>query len=86
MSATVGLFLVLFGCSDDMSACQRIEAVPTVYVSETLCQGDQRSALMSKAAMSADYPSVVAQCVTGKQLAAYGDGPVDLRKGVPDKL
>ena len=81
MDMATGLFLVLLGCTDDLSACQRIEVAPTVYVSATTCSSDHARALMSKAAMSADYPTIIADCMTGKQLAALGKGAVDLSGG-----
>lgn len=69
-----------------MSACDRIPAEPVVHVSANACQSDQRWAFMSKAAMSADYPTVVANCVTGKQLASIGFRTIDLRRPLTETL
>ncbi|MET0370218.1 MAG: hypothetical protein ABW039_02455 [Sphingobium sp.] len=80
MDPAAGLFLILLGCSDDLSDCRRIPAEPTVYVSATSCQGDHETALLSKTAITADYPTIIADCVTGQQLASLSDKPVDFRR------
>lgn len=71
--------LALFGCSDDGSACQRINAPEQTYESRVACLSAQGVALDSDAAMAADFPSVFAQCMTKAQLAALGKGSIDLR-------
>jgi len=72
--------LALFGCSDDGSACQRIAAPERAYGSRGECLAAEGGALQSDSAMSADYPSVFAQCMTKHQLARLGSGPVDWRE------
>ena len=72
--------LVLFGCSDDGSACQRLATAEQTYESRMECIAGQTEALDSEVAMAADYPTVFAQCMTGAQLARMGSGTVDLRK------
>jgi len=72
--------LALFGCSDDGSACQRINAPVQTYESRVECLSAQSLALDSDAAMASDFPSVFAQCMTRTQLAQLGKRSVDLRK------
>jgi len=72
--------LALFGCSDDGSACQRLAAPEHSYESRMECMAAQSAALQGDAAMSSDYPSVFAQCMTKSHLARLGTGNVDLRK------
>lgn len=81
MSSTV-FALLLFGCSDDGSACQQLAATPPRYYdSQVVCEADVDVALQSDVSLRADYPSVVAKCVQTKELAALERGPVDLRDG-----
>ena len=82
MSAVAGLVLVLFGCSDDLAVCERIQADPVTYVSASDCEAQQASILQSRAAMSADYPTVVANCVSAKHYAAMGSRSVNLNKPI----
>ncbi|KTR84284.1 hypothetical protein [uncultured Novosphingobium sp.] len=72
--------LALFGCTDDGSACQRLGSTEQTYESRVECLAAQRTALDSEAAMEADYPSILAQCMTRSQLARIGHGPVNIRK------
>jgi hypothetical protein len=55
--------LVLFGCSDDGIACERLTAQPEHYVSKAACVASQYAALQSDAALRADYPTVVVRCL-----------------------
>ena len=80
MDAAMGLFLAIFGCSDDMAMCERIQVAPTTYASASNCYLQQPIALQSKEAMSANYPNVIAICTTGKQLASMNGKTVDLSK------
>ena len=82
MGVTMGLFMILFGCSDDLTACERIEAAPTTYVSAADCRARQANMLLSPAATSADYPTIVARCLSAAQVAAIGSAPVDLNDPV----
>lgn len=83
MNEGITLFLVLLGCSDDLSQCRRIEAEPQTYVSATACIGAQDGALLTRAAQAADYPTVVADCLTARQFAAIRDATVDLNRAHP---
>jgi hypothetical protein len=83
MSVVGSLFLVLFGCSDDMAACDRLPAPPITFVSMTDCRGQEATALMSRAAQMADYPTVVTRCMTGAQLAAIRTGRQNLAMPSP---
>ena len=82
MSAAAGLFLVLFGCSDDLALCDRLPAAPVTYVSLADCRSQEANILQSSAAAAADYPTVVAKCVNAAQLAAIGASSVDLNKTI----
>ena len=67
--------LLLFGCSDDGQACERLaDAQPQHYNSQALCELDADSALESPAARRADYPEVAAKCVPVGALALLGHG------------
>jgi hypothetical protein len=80
MSSTV-FALLLFGCSDDGSACQQLAALPKYYDSEVLCEADIDLALQSDVSAKADYPSVIGKCVPVREMAALERGTVDLRDG-----
>jgi hypothetical protein len=72
--------LALFGCSDDGTLCERLQGPDTRYESRVECLASQSDAIESDVAMSADYPSVFAQCMTSGELIALGSGNVDLTK------
>ncbi len=72
--------LALFGCSDDGTACERIASPVQSYETRSECLAATDSALGSDIAMSADAPTVFAQCLTSGQLARLGKGTVDLTK------
>lgn len=55
--------LVLLGCADDGTACERLPAQFEQYSSRALCEAGQEMALQSEAAMRADYPTVVSRCL-----------------------
>jgi hypothetical protein len=78
--------LLLFGCSDDGSACQQLAALPKYYDSQVLCEADIDFALQSDISLRSDFPTVVARCVPSKELAALERGPVDLSDGRFDPL
>lgn len=66
--------LVLFGCSDDGSACQRLSTQPEHYVSRTLCEADQDTALQSEIALRSDYPAVISRCLQARAGSAMARG------------
>ncbi|MEW9854412.1 hypothetical protein [Novosphingobium sp. M1R2S20] len=72
--------LALFGCADDGSACERLATPEQTYESRVECLASQSAALDSRAALSADFPSVFAHCMTQAQLARLGKQDVDLRE------
>ncbi len=73
MEHAAAIVLVLFGCSDDLSQCQRLPRQELVsYASFGGCEAGQPAALGSEAALAADYPTVVVQCMSMRQLAALG--------------
>jgi hypothetical protein len=69
--------LVLLGCADDGTACERLAAPRQVYVSKASCEAGQDRALQSEAALRADYPTVVSRCLrSSEEMAAAGSrGP-----------
>jgi hypothetical protein len=67
--------LVLMGCADDGTACERLAAPSDHYVSKGACEAGQETALQSAVALRADYPTVVSRCLrinAGQALAARG--------------
>ncbi|PEQ12625.1 hypothetical protein B2G71_09940 [Novosphingobium sp. PC22D] len=72
--------LALFGCTDDGTICERLQGPATTYQSRVECMASQNDALGSHEALSSDYPSVFAQCMTRGELVAMGKGQVDLTK------
>lgn len=79
MDATL-IALALFGCNDDGTACERLHAPVETFETRAECFAMLDDAVQSEAAVRAEYPSVYAQCLTNRQLAALGKGPVDLTK------
>jgi len=77
MSSTV-FALLLFGCSDDGTACQQLAAPPRYYDSQVLCEADIDFALQSDVSLKSDYPSVVARCLSTREVAALESGTFDL--------
>ena len=69
--------LVLFGCADDGSLCERLATQPRYYESRVLCEAEVGMALQSDVALRADYPLVVARCVSSGALAALDRGWLD---------
>lgn len=67
--------LVLLGCADDGTACERLSAQPERYATRALCEAGQENALQSDAALSADYPTVVSRCLRNDAANAGGGGP-----------
>ena len=55
--------LVLFGCADDGTQCERLAATPKHYEARLLCEADAEAALQTQVAMTADFPSVEARCL-----------------------
>lgn len=79
MSATL-FALALFGCSDDGTACQRLDAPVQTFDNRGTCTSELEDALASEAARRAEAPSVYAQCLTSRQMAAIGKGEIDLTR------
>lgn len=72
--------LALFGCSDDATACRRLDMPVHTYATRAECTAQMDEALDSEAAMRADAPTVYAQCLSSRQLAAFSKGTVDLNR------
>lgn len=82
MNEIAAFFLVMFGCSDDLSQCRQLPVEPVRHVSASNCDAQIDTALMYRGA-TADYPTIIADCLSGKQLVALQGGPVDFSKPVP---
>lgn len=54
--------LVLLGCADDGSACERLAVAAESHASKARCEARRESALSSEAARKADYPTVMSRC------------------------
>lgn len=72
--------LLLFGCSDDATMCDRIAALPQSYEQITGCEANLVQALDTRAARTADYPTVIAKCLPARIAASLGEGPFDLTR------
>ncbi|HKT86638.1 MAG TPA: hypothetical protein VJQ77_11210 [Novosphingobium sp.] len=79
MSATL-IALALFGCSDDGTACQRLRTPVETFATHTECSARLDDAVQSEEAMRAEYPTIHAECLTNRQLAALSKGTVDLSR------
>lgn len=77
MSATL-FALALFACSDDGTACERLQSPAQTYPTQAQCNARIDEALETDAAMRAEAPTVYAQCLSARQMASLGDGPIDL--------
>ena len=55
--------LLMFGCADDGTACQRIAYDTPAYSAAAQCQAQVEPALSSDTALRADFPLVEARCV-----------------------
>ena len=66
--------LVLFGCADDGSQCEKLEAAPKHYEARVLCEADAQMALQSDVALSSDYPMVEARCLAVGANVAMSSG------------
>lgn len=79
MSATL-YALALFACSDDGTACQRMDTPVRTYETRSQCNAGLDGALDTEAARKADAPTVYAQCLTSTQMASIGKGTIDLTR------
>lgn len=70
--------LLLFGCSDEGTACSLLATEPETYSSKLECEADQESALQSSLALRSEHPSVFAECLPASILTSLGSGPIDL--------
>jgi hypothetical protein len=65
-----GIFLIaIMGCGDADSSCQQVRLLETHYASRAECIAASEAALAQNA--NVDYPTVVAQCVPGRQAASF---------------
>jgi hypothetical protein len=78
MSGAAAFALLLFGCADDGTACERLAWPTETYASTANCQARVEDALTSDIANRADAPTVVAKCLDVAKAAHLGSGPFDL--------
>jgi hypothetical protein len=67
----VAYTLLMFGCSDDGTACEKIAAPRQVYAASAQCEAQVENALGSDLALRADYPVVEARCVKVPRKVAF---------------
>ncbi|MEZ5742469.1 MAG: hypothetical protein R3D89_01730 [Sphingomonadaceae bacterium] len=72
--------LALFGCSDDATFCERLEAHAPAFESRVACELAVDAAMQRDIVRRADHPSVVAKCMPQGTLLVMGDKPVDLTR------
>jgi len=80
--STLVYALALFGCSDDATLCERLADKAQDYASQAKCEMAFEQAFDSEVARRADYPTVIARCMTRPELAKLGGRPVDLSRPV----
>jgi hypothetical protein len=78
--STLVYALALFGCSDDATLCERPSDKAQDYASQAKCEMASEQAFDSELAGRADYPTVIARCMTRPELAKLGGRPVDLSR------
>ena len=67
--------LLMFGCADDGTACEKIAAPTAVYSASATCEAQVETVLKSDTALRADYPLIEARCVkVARQAAAKPHG------------
>ncbi len=59
----VAYTLLMFGCADDGTACEKLAAPAQVYSASAQCEAQVDAALGSDTALRADYRVVEARCV-----------------------
>ena len=62
--------LLMFGCADDGTACEKIAAPTAVYSASAACEAQVETVLKSDTALRADYPLIEARCVKVSRQAA----------------
>lgn len=80
MAGSIIYALMLFGCSDDLSQCDRLSFQTQSFDVRSSCLDAQPAVLSSKQALSAPYPTVVAQCLTPEQAKQLPQTEIDLTK------
>lgn len=70
--SVVAYTLMLFGCADDGTACERLAVPAQVYAAAAQCEAQVEPALGSELALRADFPVVEARCVKLDRRAAAG--------------
>ncbi|MFM5895343.1 MAG: hypothetical protein ACKOQM_13045 [Novosphingobium sp.] len=68
----VAYTLLMFGCADDGTACEKLAAPAQVYSASAQCEAQVENALGSDLALRADYPVVEARCVKVARKVASG--------------
>ena len=73
--------LILLGCADDGTACERLATRPEHYVTKAQCEAGQEIVLQSDAALRADHPTVVSRCLRIDAAVAKKGGKPSRRAG-----
>lgn len=66
--------LLMFGCADDGSACEKIAAPTAVYSAAAACEAQAQTVLNSDPVQRADYPVVEVRCVKVSYQASARSG------------
>ena len=72
--------LALFGCSDDATVCERLVDQSKMFESRVACRMETVTALESDLSLRADYPTVIARCLSRAQLVKLDGKQVDLSR------
>lgn len=78
MSASAAFALLLFGCSDDGTACEKLAYPVESFATAAHCEAKVDDAITSDIAERADAPTVVARCLDRNRAARVSAGLVDL--------
>ncbi|HKX80184.1 MAG TPA: hypothetical protein VJM34_16850 [Novosphingobium sp.] len=73
--------LALFGCSDDATVCERLNDTVKTFESRIACEMETASAIDSDLALRADFPTVIAQCMSQGLLTKLEGKQIDLSRG-----
>jgi hypothetical protein len=80
-----GIFLIaIMGCGDSDAQCQQVRLLDTQYQTRAECIAASEAALVQNG--NVDYPTVVAQCVPGRQAATFKLRANDVSKPAPPIL
>ena len=76
--------MAIMGCGDADSQCQQVRLLDTQYRSHAQCMAASEAALVQNS--NVDYPTVVAQCVSGRRASAFRLRADEVSKPAPPIL